>query len=100
MSNDSSGRAAFDTDPVLAAALDAVVMLDEAGLILDWNPAAEDMFGYSRGEAIGRPVTDLVLWPGGEGPTVGERVESKAVPKHGDPFPVEVALSRTDDQPA
>ena len=33
---------------------DAIVVADLKGRINDWNPAAEEMFGYSREEAIGK----------------------------------------------
>jgi two-component system, cell cycle sensor histidine kinase and response regulator CckA len=33
---------------------DAVLIMDENTRIVDWNPAAEQIFGYSRAEALGR----------------------------------------------
>ncbi|HVP31869.1 MAG TPA: PAS-domain containing protein [Myxococcota bacterium] len=38
---------------------DAVVVTDLAGQIVDWNPAAEQMFGWTREEALGRPANFL-----------------------------------------
>jgi adenylate cyclase len=38
----------------------AIVELDLADTIVAWNPAAETLFGYSRQEAIGRNIDDLV----------------------------------------
>jgi two-component system sensor kinase FixL len=40
---------------------DAVVVLDDNEQILLWNTAAEKMFGYSRGEAIGSSFPELAL---------------------------------------
>ncbi|MEO8428396.1 MAG: PAS domain S-box protein [Verrucomicrobiota bacterium] len=40
-------------DPIISKTLD--------GIILTWNPAAEKVFGYSAAEAIGRPITMLML---------------------------------------
>ena len=38
---------------------DALVAYSPAGAILTWNHGAEAMFGYSAGEAIGKPVSML-----------------------------------------
>jgi PAS domain S-box-containing protein len=39
----------------------AVVVMDAAEHVTDWNPAAAELFGYSAAEAVGRPVDELVL---------------------------------------
>jgi PAS domain S-box-containing protein/diguanylate cyclase (GGDEF)-like protein len=39
---------------------DAIVMLDAAGLIREWNPAAEALLGWSRTEILGTGVRVLV----------------------------------------
>jgi PAS domain S-box-containing protein len=49
-------------DPV-AALSDALLVVDQAGTIVDANHVAERMFGYSREELVGRPVEDLVPVP-------------------------------------
>jgi PAS domain S-box-containing protein len=38
----------------------AIVTMDLDGVVTSWNPAAEKLFGYTRQEAIGRDVDDLV----------------------------------------
>jgi len=48
---------------VLAAAPDAIVTMDARYRIVEWNPGAEKLFGYSREEAIGRHIDDLVTNP-------------------------------------
>lgn len=50
-------------EAVLHAALDAIVTLDASHHILEWNPGAEQIFGYSRDEAVGRNLDDLVSRP-------------------------------------
>lgn len=45
------------------AALDAVVSADGTGTILEWNPKAEEVFGWTRDEAIGNNVVDLIVVP-------------------------------------
>ena len=44
----------FSNSPV------AIVTVDETGKVLSWSPAAEKLFGYTREEALGRNVDDLV----------------------------------------
>jgi PAS domain S-box-containing protein len=46
---------------VIDTALDAVITLDDAGRVTDWNPQAEQLFGYSVAEATARFLSDLVL---------------------------------------
>ncbi|HEY6043142.1 MAG TPA: PAS domain S-box protein, partial [Anaerolineae bacterium] len=39
---------------------DAVVVTDVEGKVIDWNPAAERMFGYTKAEMLGRPMEELL----------------------------------------
>ncbi len=39
----------------------AVVVMDAAERVTDWNPAAAELFGYSADEALGRPIDELVF---------------------------------------
>ncbi len=48
---------------VLGAAPDAIVTLDADHRIVEWNPGAERLFGYSPEEAIGQNVDDLIAGP-------------------------------------
>src|SRR6188768_1354538 len=48
---------------ILETALDCIVTIDHAGHILDFNPAAERTFGYTRAEALGREMGDLIVPP-------------------------------------
>jgi diguanylate cyclase (GGDEF)-like protein/PAS domain S-box-containing protein len=55
----ATGEAVFLTE----VAHDAYVSVDEQGRILEWNPEAEAVFGWLRHEAVGRPLSDLVVPP-------------------------------------
>ena len=46
---------------IAESVFDAIVMVDENGLINYWNRAAETMFGYSKDEAQGRDVHKLIV---------------------------------------
>jgi PAS domain S-box-containing protein len=45
---------------VIREALDAIIVVDAAGIIRDWNPRAEAIFGWSREEIVGRAVVDTI----------------------------------------
>jgi PAS domain S-box-containing protein len=61
----TASRAAEEARRFLAAIVesteDAIFAHSAAGTILTWNRGAEALFGYSAGEAIGKPVTTLAL---------------------------------------
>jgi PAS domain S-box-containing protein len=93
---------------VFAASLDCIVVIDEQGIVLEFNPAAEAAFGYSREEALGSPITELIVPPhhrhahnsglaryvaGGEPRVVGKRVNVEAMRSDGSVFPAELALT-------
>jgi two-component system, cell cycle sensor histidine kinase and response regulator CckA len=46
---------------ILEAALDAIVTIDPAGRVVDFNPAAETLFGHQAARVRGREFADLLL---------------------------------------
>jgi PAS domain S-box-containing protein len=56
---------------LLAAVGQAVVATDVAGTVTYWNDAAEQMFGWSEDEVLGRPLEGFVI-PDGDGPAAAE----------------------------
>jgi len=46
---------------IVEAAQDAFIAVDLRGMIVDWNPAAERMFGWTRHEAVGWPLAEMIL---------------------------------------
>jgi PAS domain S-box-containing protein len=95
---------------VLQAALDCIVSMDQRGRVVEWNPATERTFGFSRSEALGREMAELIIPPHlrerhrdgltrylatGEGPIIGKRLEVTAVRKDGSAFPAELTITRT-----
>ena len=102
------------TQAILDTALDAIVGMDHRGVITAFNPAAERLFGYSRSQALGRDLSDLLIPPvlrqqhrdglarylaTGHGPFIDRRVETRGYRADGHEFPVEVAITRVSDDP-
>lgn len=52
-------------DSIVQASLDAIYAIDNDGVIQSWNNAAEQIFGYTRDDAIGRPI-NILAFPGQE----------------------------------
>jgi two-component system NtrC family sensor kinase len=93
---------------ILNNALDAIVSMDARGLITEFNPAAEAMFGYKRDEAVGKSLAELLIpeehraahaaglrrfLDTGESSMLGRRIEVAAVRSNGDRFPVELSIT-------
>jgi len=89
---------------IVETAFDAFLGIDSTRTLSEWNAQAETTFGWSRAEAIGRPLSDFVphcsaideLFSS-EGPDCHQRVETSALRRNGDTFPVEMALSAVQD---
>ncbi|MBF0294992.1 MAG: response regulator [Magnetococcales bacterium] len=45
----------------LIHALDAIITTDSQGRVLEFNPAAEQLFGYSKGVLLGRSIADFII---------------------------------------
>jgi two-component system sensor histidine kinase/response regulator len=95
-------------DAILEVALDPVILIDEAGHIVQFNPAAEGTFGYSAAEAVGIELAELIVpadkqmvhhdglaryLMNGQTTALNRRLELTAVRKGGQLFPVEVAIA-------
>jgi PAS domain S-box-containing protein len=93
---------------ILQSALDAIITIDHESRVLEFNPAAERMFGYTLAEVLNRSLADLIVPPPlreahrrgmqhylatGEGPALGKRIEIEAMHADGTIFPVELAIT-------
>jgi PAS domain S-box-containing protein len=99
------------TNAVLQSALDGVVVMDGDGMVEEFSPAAERTFGYSREEAVGRELAELIIPPflrqrhrdgltrylaTGDATVMGRRIEMTAMRSDDTQFPVELAISKVD----
>src|SRR6202022_391921 len=95
---------------IFDSALDAVVTMGADGVITDWNPMAESIFGWPRSDAVGRLVSETIIpvrYRGahkfglrrfletGEGPVLNKRLELAALHRDGHEFPIELSISAT-----
>src|SRR5213075_3154957 len=48
---------------ILESALDGIISMDQQGCILEFNPAAQQIFGYSRDQVVGKDMADLIIPP-------------------------------------
>ncbi len=48
-------------EAVIGASLDCVIVIDEPGRVVEFNPAAERTFGYARADALGRSIGELIV---------------------------------------
>lgn len=89
---------------------DAFVSMDESGRVIEWNRAAETMFGWTRSEALLRPVHELIIPPelhgahraglqrflgSGQSEIIGRRIEVVGRRRDGSPVPIELSISAT-----
>ncbi|HUF86610.1 MAG TPA: PAS domain S-box protein [Thermohalobaculum sp.] len=96
------------TRMVIDRALDAIVTIDAKGRVLEFNLAAEAIFGRSRRDVLGLPIADLVVperhrarhlagfaryLETGESAIIGGRVELSALHADGTEFPAELAIT-------
>ncbi len=93
---------------IIDATRDAIIMVDDEGVINLWNNAAEKLFGWLKAEAEGKSVHELIapesfhqdamtgmagFKANGKGSVIGKTLELEAIHKNGHKFPMELSLS-------
>ncbi|MGZ4631020.1 MAG: putative bifunctional diguanylate cyclase/phosphodiesterase [Actinomycetes bacterium] len=92
---------------ILDTANDAYVGMSSTGLVDEWNDAAGRVFGWSRHEALGQDLAELIVPPElrpahnqglrnfqahGHGPLLGRTIEISALHRDGHRFPAELTV--------
>ncbi|MCD6495828.1 MAG: PAS domain S-box protein [Candidatus Aenigmarchaeota archaeon] len=90
------------------SAEDAILVMDDSGMISYWNKAAKKMFGYRKKDALGQDLHNLIapkrfregfrkgmrgFVKTGKGAAIGKTLELTGVKRDGTKFPVELSLS-------
>jgi len=93
---------------ILDTSFDAFIGADHNGLIIEWNQQAENIFGWSHREAIGRKMDELIIHEqsraahqheiqrfteSGHAKVLNRRIQLEAIRKNGELFPVEMAIT-------
>lgn len=93
---------------VIGSAHEGYIEMDHEGRIVEWNPAAEAMFGWSRAEATERRVVDTIVPPtqreahsrglarhgaSGESTMLGRLIETEGLHRDGSPVPIELTVT-------
>jgi PAS domain S-box-containing protein len=93
---------------ILAAALEAIITIDQDGLIVELNPAAGDMFGLDVDEAVGQDLAELIIPERhrsqhrealarvrgtARGASVRRRMELSGLRSDGTEFPLELTIT-------
>lgn len=105
--NDKKLRAVID------GALDAILTIDDTGALVEFNPAAERIFGYKKEQVIGKQMSAFIAPPRLRGAhdagyqqyvTSGiqhmfnQRIELNAMRSDGSEFPVELTLTALKEE--
>ena len=98
--------------PVLETALDAVVVMDREGQVVDWNHNATAVFGWTAEEVRGRRMADFIIperfreahanglrrfLDTGKNTVLGHRIEIWGLHQSGKEFPIELSISPISD---
>jgi PAS domain S-box-containing protein len=108
---DADERLVFESDSHRAEALvscspDPIICFTPEGVITEWNPAAERMYGYSCDEAIGAPA-DLIVPPEFASSALFERLaagktvgafDTERITKAGERVDVSISMSAIRDE--
>jgi PAS domain S-box-containing protein len=93
---------------VVASSIDGVITIDHQGMIVEFNPAAEQIFGHPAEKAVGAELAGLVIPPSlrerhraalrrcvatGKSTMLGNRFEMTGMRADGSEFPVELAIN-------
>lgn len=97
---------------VISSALDAIVITDQRMIIIRWNRAATEIFGYTEEEVQGKTLMETIIPPsfmeahgrgfhrflaGGESTILNKRLELTGIRKDRTEFPIELTVTAVQD---
>ena len=95
-------------ETLLENAPNAVVVIDEKGMIIKWNKKSEAIFGWSSAEIMNKPMHEVIMPPQyamahqkgidhflhtGTGPVLNKTIEISAIRRSKEEFPIELSIS-------
>lgn len=95
------------TRMIIESSYDAFIAIDQRGVVTDWNQQAEMIFGWSRHEAVGQILAELIIpeplreahthgmqhfLKTGEGAVLNKPIELIGLRRGGEEFPVEMTI--------
>jgi diguanylate cyclase (GGDEF)-like protein/PAS domain S-box-containing protein len=98
---------------ILQTSQEAFISIDEDGLIREWNPQAERLFGWARDEIVGRPVHQTIIprrhrdahlralarfLASDEVPMMARRLEVEGLRRDGTELPIELSISALQER--
>ena len=106
-----ASEAEAEREAVLGSSLDCIIVMDDQGIVREWNPAAVHTFGWTREEAVGRVLGNLIVpeelrqrheeglaraAATGESRIMGQRLRLPAMRKDGSSFTAELAITKLE----
>lgn len=92
---------------IMHSALDGMILTDQEGVITDWNPQAEIIFGWKKQEIIGKKLAETIIplqyrdahaagmkrfSSTGKGHILNQRIEITGLHRKGHEFPIELSI--------
>ncbi|MDX8377971.1 MAG: PAS domain S-box protein [Mariprofundales bacterium] len=92
---------------IIETALDAFIQIDSNGLIKEWNPKAEKIFGWKKEEVIGHTLSESIIPPKNQkkhnegisgyqdahdSPVINKTIEIEAIHRNGNWIPIELSV--------
>lgn len=108
LTNEKTALAKYED--VVTSALDAIVVMNEQGLVVEFNPAAEELFGFTRGDVVGNEMPEFIISKDrrialrsslkrylktGKGMLLNKRIEINAEKSDGSKILVELAVKES-----
>jgi len=98
---------------ILSVSLDAIIIIDQTGQVVDYNPVAEDIFGWTYEEIFSKNLADYIIPKhkrsahkagmkafllSRESPVINQRLELTALHKQGHTFPIEINIAPVENE--